>query len=98
MAEVINGKKTIVKLLKQMSFLRDILLPATILFPVMHTHLAHLKGKSLSQSIVSYHTYHRLNYNKNAFTEYASEKKRQHKRNFIYTYIVIIISTFSQLK
>lgn len=23
-----------------------------------HTDLAHLKGKSLSQSIVSYHTYH----------------------------------------
>lgn len=30
-------EKTIVKLFKQMSFLGDILLPASILFPVMHT-------------------------------------------------------------
>lgn len=60
MAEVINGKKAIVELCKQMSFFRGYFDSCQCLhlsFPMMHTQTKEKKEK-LSQSIVNYHTYH----------------------------------------
>lgn len=48
MAKVINGKKAITKLFKQMSFLGDILIPARVcvISHDAHTGPAHLKEKT----------------------------------------------------